>query len=89
MDGLAAILEQRKQTLGQYLHARQMSGQHVRFRGEEVENLGDAETAIYPRRSMYEKEFFAIREKQGNQHLTDEQWDELFDINAVRLSNHS
>ena len=80
MDGLAAILEQRKQTLGQYLYARQMSGQHVRFRGQEVESLNDSETAIYPRRSMYEDEFFAIRKEQGNQHLTDEQWDDLFDI---------
>ena len=80
MDGLAAILEHREQTLGQYLHARQMSGQHVRFRGEEVECLRDADIAIYPRRSMYEKEFFSIRKEQGNQYLSDEQWDELFDI---------
>ena len=80
MDGLAAILVQKEQTLGQYLHARKISGQHVRFRGEEVECLGDGATAIYPRRAMYEDEFFAIRKMQGNQYLTDDQWDELFDI---------
>jgi len=80
MNGLAAILKQRKQTLGQYLHARRMSGQHVRFRGQEVEILNEAETAIYPCRSMYEDEFSAIRTTQGNRYLTDEQWDDLFDI---------
>ena len=79
MRGLALILEERGLTLGQYLRDRRAMEQHVRFRGEEFDD--DAATiAIYPTRAMYADEFSAIRKTQENVHLSDEQWDELFEV---------
>lgn len=79
MQGLTAILEERELTLGQYLRDRIAFDKHVRFRGAEFDDTAGT-VAIYPTRAMYADEFNAIRKKQGATHLTDEQWDELFDI---------
>ncbi|WFS63048.1 type II CRISPR RNA-guided endonuclease Cas9 [Pseudodesulfovibrio thermohalotolerans] len=79
MQGLTAILEERELTLGQYLRDRIAFDKHVRFRGAEFDDTAGT-VAIYPTRAMYADEFNAIRKKQGTTHLTDEQWDELFDI---------
>lgn len=79
MRGLESILSERGQTLGQYLHARGQSGAHVRFRGDEFDD-DQREVSIYPTRFMYADEFAAIRKIQGNDYLTDWQWDELFEI---------
>lgn len=80
MLGLAALLEQRNITLGQYFLGRKNAGKHLRFRGEEFDETDSGSVAIYPTRAMYRDEFEAIRKEQGNIHLTDEQWDELFSI---------
>ena len=79
MRGLAAILEQRGTTLGWYLRERIEKGLHVRFRGDELDET-DNTTPIYPTRKMYLDEFNAIRNAQGDTHLSGEQWDILFDI---------
>ena len=78
MQGLTAILEERGLTLGQYLRDRIAFDKHVRFRGQEFDEA--ANVAIYPTRAMYTEEFNTIRKAQGNGYLSDEQWDELFDI---------
>ena len=79
MQGLATVLEERGLTLGQYLRDRIAFDAHVRFRGDEFDDAA-GKVAIYPTRAMYADEFNAIRQVQGNIHLSDEQWDELFDI---------
>ena len=79
MQGLAAILEDRGLTLGQYLRDRIAFEKHVRFRGEEFDDEA-GRIAIYPTRAMYSDEFNSIRKVQGSVHLSDEQWDELCDI---------
>lgn len=79
MSGLAAILEERELTLGQYLKERIDAGLHVRFRGAEFDDP-EGTVPIYPKRSMYANEFDAIRKAQGNRFLSNEQWDELFAI---------
>jgi len=58
------------QTLGQWMHQRILSGQSIRFRGED----GD----FYADRDMYLHEFDAIRAKQQpHRNLTDDNWDDL------------
>lgn len=79
MQGLQILLEERGLTLGQYLADRIANGRHVRFRGDEFDDEAHT-TAVYPTRAMYVDEFRSIRKAQGNTLLTDEQWDELFDI---------
>ena len=81
MKNLATLLEKEKITLGQYLYNRLQAGKHIRFRGAEFDKDENSEKiAIYPTRAMYVQEFEKIREVQGNQYLSNEQWDELFNI---------
>lgn len=81
MNNLETILEKNGLTLGQYLWKRlSEKGEHVRFRGEEYHGEGENKKAIYPKRSMYQKELDVIRQRQGNKYIPDEQWDELVSI---------
>lgn len=72
-----------EKTLGEYLFnklqknhklagaKRPIEQQVVRFRG--------GETDFYADRQMYNNEFQKIRDTQGNDHLTDEQWEALYE----------
>ena len=73
MDALSiALREGEARTLGELLAARHAQSQPVRARP----GLG-----LYADRSMYEKEFDAIREAQEpDHHLRSDQWDSLKDI---------
>ncbi|WP_223669051.1 type II CRISPR RNA-guided endonuclease Cas9 [Kangiella shandongensis] len=70
-------------TLGEYLYAKLQNNHKLAQKKRPIEQkvvrFRGGETEFYADRKMYKDEFARIREVQGNHHLTDEQWDALYE----------